>query len=113
MLATVAIFYQDLYTEKPVDPEATQLCLQTDVDVVDCVKMVLSELQTYYQKSVVEEGDDAAKATWHRDMWHRIIQHPLSGERGGGNEEEGTSGTKDSSSGSSSGSWSDNDGEDT
>ncbi|KYO37013.1 hypothetical protein Y1Q_0000880 [Alligator mississippiensis] len=74
--------------------------------------MALRELQTYYQKSVMEDGEDAAKATWHRDMWHRIIQRPLSGELGGDREEEEeTSGTEDSnsSSRSSSGSWSDND----
>ncbi|KYO20822.1 hypothetical protein Y1Q_0012674 [Alligator mississippiensis] len=72
--------------------------------------MVLREHQTYYQKSVMEDGEDAAKATWHKDTWDRIFQLPPSGEGGGDSEEEEeTNGTEDSdsSSGSSSGSWSD------
>ncbi|KYO28102.1 hypothetical protein Y1Q_0005096 [Alligator mississippiensis] len=84
----------------------------TDVEVVGCVKMALSELQTYYQTSVVEDGEDATKATWHRDMWHRTFQLPLSEEGGSDSEEEEeTSGAEDSnsSSRSSSGTWSDSD----
>ncbi|KYO34090.1 hypothetical protein Y1Q_0005068 [Alligator mississippiensis] len=39
------------------------LCRHMDLEVVGCVKMALSELQTYYQKSEVEDGEDIAKAT--------------------------------------------------
>ncbi|KYO36248.1 hypothetical protein Y1Q_0024031 [Alligator mississippiensis] len=86
---------------------------QTDIEVVGCMKMVLSELQTYYQKSVAKDGEDTANATWHRDTWHKTIQPPPSEEGSeSSGEEEQTSGTEDSdsdngsSSGSSSGSWS-------
>ncbi|KYO41294.1 hypothetical protein Y1Q_0006149 [Alligator mississippiensis] len=74
------------------------------------MKMALSELQTYYQKSVVEDGEDTAKATWDRDVWHRIFQLPPSREGGSDSEEEEeTSGTEDidNSSRSSSRGWSD------
>ncbi|KYO32533.1 hypothetical protein Y1Q_0013044 [Alligator mississippiensis] len=72
---------------------------QMDIEVVGCVKMALSKLQTYYQKSVVEDGEDVAKAIWHRDMWHGIIEHPPSREGGGDSEEEeGTSRTEDNNS---------------
>ncbi|KYO24307.1 hypothetical protein Y1Q_0004334 [Alligator mississippiensis] len=47
-----------------------------DVEVVGCMKMALSELQTYHQKAVAEDGEDTANATWHRDMWHRTMQPP-------------------------------------
>ncbi|KYO35509.1 hypothetical protein Y1Q_0008070 [Alligator mississippiensis] len=51
---------------------------QMDIEVVGCVKIALRELQTYYQKSVAEDGEDTSKVTWHKDMWHRIIQPPPS-----------------------------------
>ncbi|KYO46622.1 hypothetical protein Y1Q_0018389 [Alligator mississippiensis] len=74
--------------------------------------MAVSELQTYYLKSVVEDGEDMAKATWHRDTWHRTLQLPPCGEGGSDNEEkEEANGPEDSdsSSGFSSRSWSDSD----
>ncbi|KYO35467.1 hypothetical protein Y1Q_0008035 [Alligator mississippiensis] len=60
--------------------------------------MALSKLRTYYQKSVAEDGEDAAHATWHRDMWHRTIQPPLREEESDDSKEEQTSGMEDSDS---------------
>ncbi|KYO46800.1 hypothetical protein Y1Q_0014405 [Alligator mississippiensis] len=85
-----------------------------DLEVVDCVEMALSKLQTYYQTTVAEDSEDMTKSTWQRDTWHRIFQLTLSGETHCDCEEdaettrsEDSSNDSDSSSKSFSGSWSD------
>ncbi|KYO48475.1 hypothetical protein Y1Q_0022665 [Alligator mississippiensis] len=46
------------------------------LEVADCVKTVLSKLQSYYQKMIGEDGEGMANTTWQRDSWHRLYKDP-------------------------------------
>lgn len=76
----------------------------TNLEVVDCEKMALSECQSYSQKSVAEDGEVAGQSTRQRDTWHRVFQdHPLTGQTGSDSKEDiETTGPEDSDEDSSS-----------
>ncbi|KYO48494.1 hypothetical protein Y1Q_0022682 [Alligator mississippiensis] len=54
-----------------------------NLSVKDCVKMGLSELRVYYQKTVEDYGEEMAEIIWKRNGWHRLFKnktphpHPL------------------------------------
>ncbi|KYO32001.1 hypothetical protein Y1Q_0007033 [Alligator mississippiensis] len=54
----------------------------------DCVKMFLSELQSYHRKSVSEDGEDGANFIWKIDTWYALFEDPPGGEVDRENEED-------------------------